>query len=263
MLSMDEILDVISSPMRRRILELLSSSGGPVSYTNIWGIFDLTSTGSLNHHLQILSERELIVRQKSGYVLTPRGKTVFAMSRDLEDSFRKHVMGEKHPGDEPLDRKISIKPFEKGDLFGLLLKAGTISSKGPLNEERVRKEIEENKQKWIKMEARGIHGRKVSSVLNLLAIEEDHVVGGIVGEEQRIEEVGIRDITVRSIFSFGDPIVSRKILSGLLDYARRRGARNIFFELDDPDDLDEAVLVELGAKLRYEARHRGFVLQTQ
>ncbi len=260
MFSMDEILDVLSNPTRRRILELLSLSSKPVAYTSIWKHFDLSSTGSLNHHLQTLAEHGLIVRQSSGYVLTPRGKIAHAVSMDLEDSFRRHVLGKSPGGGEEMGREISVKPVEKGDVFGLVLKAGTMTSKGPLTEERVKKELEENRQQWLEMEAIGIHGRSISSVVSLIAVENDHAVGNISGREQRIGEVDLHKIVVDNIVTLGDPVVSKKLVSGLMDYAKKRGAKSVLFCLNDPEDADEAAIMESGGKLWFEAKHRCFAL---
>ena len=261
MFSLDEILDALSSPMRRRILELLSVSQKPVLYTAIWRHFELPSTGSLNHHLEALTDRRLILRQSTGYILTPRGKIACAISKDLEDSYQRRAIGERRPGGEGLDRDISVKPFQKGDIFGLVLKAGATSSKGPLSEERVRKEIEGNRKQWLELEARGTHGGRISSVVNLLAVEKAHSVGNISGWEEKIQEVGMHKLVIDNIVSFGDPVVSRKLVSGLVDYAKKGGASSVVFCLDDPEDADEAAIVESGAKLQFEARHRYFALQ--
>jgi len=260
MLSLDEILAILQNPTRRRILELLSGSGKPLAYTKIWACFDLSSTGSLNHHLQALTEHDLIIRQSSGYVLTPRGRIALAVSTDLESSYKKHVLG-RGPGGEELQksgREISVKPVGKGDLFRYVLKAGSISSKGPLTEQRVRKELEENRDEWLRMEAQGIHGKRFSSVVGLLAVEDEHCVGNICGREERIQEVGLHRIVIDNIASFGDPVVSSKLVASLVEYARRRGAKSILFCLDDPEDQDEAAVMRSGAKLVYEARHRCF-----
>ena len=265
MFSVDEILTVLSNPMRRRILELLFHSKKPLPYTSIWSRFNLSSTGSLNYHLQALAEHDLIVRQSSGYVLTPRGKIAHALSVDLENSYQRHVLG-KSPGGEDLqklDREISVKPVEKGDVFGLVLKAGTMSNKGPLSEERVKKEIEENKQQWLEMEAKGIHGRRTSSVVDLLAVENGHSVGNISGWEEKIDEVGLHKIVINNIVSLGDPVVSRKLVSGLMEYAKRRGVRSVLFGLNDPEDVDEQTIMEHGGKLWFEAKHRCFTLHVE
>jgi len=201
MFSLDEILDALSNPMRRRILEQLSQSQKPLLYTAIWRQFELPSTGSLNHHLQALTDRGLIMRQSTGYVPTPQGKIAHTISKDLEDSYQRRVMGEKTEGGEELDRDISVKPFEKGDIFGLVLKAGTVSSKGPLSEERVRKEIEDNRKQWLQMEAKGIHGARISSVVNLVAVEKGHSAGNIGGWEEKIQEVGLHKVVIDNIVS--------------------------------------------------------------
>jgi hypothetical protein len=258
--SLDEILAVLSSPMRRRILELLSESTSPLAYTRIWERFDLPSTGALNHHLQALIERGLIARQSSGYVLTPRGKMARAVSSDLEDSYRKHALGQG-PGGEELGRSgrsIQVRTVENGDVFRYVLKAGSISSKGPLSEERVKRELDENRDQWISMEAQGTHGRRYSSVLNLMAVEDDHCVGNVSGREERIEEVGVNRIVVDNIASFGDPAVGHELVTGLVEYARRRGVNSILFCLDDPEDQDEASILRNGGRLCHEARHRFF-----
>lgn len=124
-----------------------------------------------------------------GYVLTPIGRIACSMSRDLEDSYQRHLIGRGKTGVGNVDRELDVKPFEKGDMFGLLMKAGTVSSKGPLSEERVRREVEENIEGILEQEARGIHGRRVSSVVNLVAIEKGHVVGNVSGWEEHISEV--------------------------------------------------------------------------
>ena len=262
MFSLDEILAVLQNPMRRRILEVLSASSKPLAYTRIWGCFDLSSTGSLNHHLQALTEHGLVIRQSSGYVLTPRGRIALAVSTDLESSYQKHMLGQG-PGGEELQRtgrEISVKPVVKGDLFRYVLKAGTTSSRGPLTEERVRKELEENRDEWLRMEAQGVHGKRFSSVVGLLAVEDEHCVGNICGREERIQEVGLHRIVIDNMASFGDPVVSNMLVASLVEYARRRGAKSILFCLDGPEDQDEAAVMTCGAKLVYEARHRCFQL---
>lgn len=258
MFSLDEILTVLQNPMRRRILELLSGSGKPMTYTRIWGCFNLPSTGSLNHHLQALIEHNLITRQSTGYVLTPRGKIAWMVAADLEGSYQRHVLGHD-PGGEEMEktgREIQVKPVEKGDAFNLVLKAGSMSNKGPLSEERVRKELEGNRDQWVRMEAQGIHGARFSSVINLLAVEEGHCVGNISGREEKLREVGLHRIIIDNLASFGDPVVSNKLVSSLVEYARKRGADSILFYLDDPEDQDESTIIRSGGKLYHEARHR-------
>ncbi len=256
--SLDDILTVLRSPMRRTILELLSGSGRPLAYTKIWGCFDLPSTGSLNHHLQTLIDHGLIARQSSGYVLTPRGRIAREVSSDIEDSYRKHAVGEGRGGGElnKNARQILVRPVEKGDLLRYVLKAGSVSSKGPLSEERVRRELEQNRDGWLRMEAQGIHGARFSSVVNLLAVEDGRCVGNISGREEGIQEVGLQRIIVDNMASFGDPVVANKLVASLVEHAKRRGADLILFCLDDPYDQDEAAILRGGGKLVHETRHR-------
>ncbi len=262
MFSLDEILTVLQNPMRRMILELLSGSSKPLAYTRIWGCINVPSTGSLNHHLQALTEHDLVARQSTGYVLTPRGRIVWAVSEDLENSYQKNVLGQS-PGGEEMEktgRDIRVKPVEKGDAFGLVLKAGSMSSKGPLSEERVRKELDENRDDWVRMEAQGIHGARYCSVVNLLAVEKDHCAGNISGREENIPEVGVHRIIIDNMASFGDPVVANKLVTGLMEYAGKRGVDIILFYLDDPEDQDEATIIRSGGRLYHEARHRLFQL---
>jgi hypothetical protein len=217
----------------------------------------------LNHHLQALTENDLIVRQNSGYVLTPRGRIAHAVSLDLEESYQRNVLGKTGGVDMEKGREISIKPVEKGDVFGLVLKAGTMSSKGLLSEERVKKELEENKKQWLEMEARGIHGRRISSVVNLLAVENGNTVGSISGWEEKIDDVGLHKIIINNIVSLGDPLISSKLVTSLLDYAKKRGVRSVIFGLNDPEDVDEQSIMENNGKLLFEAKHRCFTLQSR
>jgi len=260
MFSLDEVLAVLGSPMRRRILELLAGSGKPLTYTEVWGCFDLSSTGSLNYHLQALQEHDLIARQSSGYVLSPRGRIAWRVAADVENSYREHVLGE-YPGGGDMEksgREIEIRPVEKGDAFRYVLKAGSMSSKGPLPEERVRKELEGNRDGWLKIEAQGIHGARFSSVVDLLAVEDDRCVGNIAGREERIEAVGLHRVIIDHLSSFGDPVVSCKLVTGLVEYAKKRGVDSILFSLDDPEDQDEAAILRSGGKLCHESKHRYF-----
>lgn len=111
------------------------------------------------------------------------------VAADLENSYQKHVLGQG-PGGEELEksrREIGIRPVERGDFFRYVLKAGSISSKGPLSEEKVGKELEENRDDLLRIEALGIHGARHCSVVDLLAVEDEHCVGNISGHEEMIQ----------------------------------------------------------------------------
>jgi DNA-binding HxlR family transcriptional regulator len=260
MFSVDEILDTLSNTTRRTILQLISETGKPVAYTSIWRRFDLSSTGNLNHHLQVLQERGLIARAGGGYVLTPMGRIVCAIAEDLEESYLRHLPDQGEEGVEYVDREMDVRPFAKGDMFDLLMKAGTMSSKGPLGEETVRREVEENRQGLLTLEARGIHGGRISSVLNLVAIEKGHIVGNISGREEDIPAVGLGRIVIDNLCSFGDPLVANRLVGEIVKYGRRKGSENVVFQLGDPEEVSEAALAERGARLLHEHTEKTFVL---
>ena len=158
-----------------------------------------------------------------------------------------------------MERNIEIRPFLKGDFAGLLVKAGTIKQEDPTNQEWMRQEVEENTGEVKELEARFIHGRRSSFLtISLVALEENKAVGWICGTEEKAKGEDFNQIKVQTLDSFGDPLVSTRLVSGILEYARDREAGPVYFSLNDPERIDEAVLIKAGLKLVSEVRHKEY-----
>jgi predicted transcriptional regulator len=87
------IIQALSHPERRNIIEILGTSMDGVSYSEILGEIGL-NTGKMNYHLKLLEG--VIERDKNRrYTLTPIGKKAFmilnSMTEDLENGYESYL----------------------------------------------------------------------------------------------------------------------------------------------------------------------------
>ena len=73
-------------------------------------------------------------------------------------------------------------------------------------------------------------------------------MGWICGTEEKAKGEDFNQIKVQTLDSFGDPLVSTRLVSGILEYARDREAGPVYFSLNDPERVDEAVLIKAAFK---------------
>lgn len=118
----DIILQALGHSERRNIIEIVGTSGGGASYSEILGEIGL-NTGKMNYHLKLLEG--VIERNKERrYVLTPIGKKAFmvlnSLTEDLENGYEEYL------GDVKLGQGTGI--IQIANIWFILFAIGSFSA---------------------------------------------------------------------------------------------------------------------------------------